>query len=318
MLTTKTIGTNYTLDILDVQDFKSYYYENKDRFTATAMNAFLKTVDIPPKFFKEQPEATQDELLDNREYFVAERKKFIGKVIVVLKAGEEILNACRLSKAEAEEKYEALNTIDNITNKFEHRSFVKDGFTTFVVSEKMNTKNGIDNKVLVVDFPLLLNKKPVIHYAFYTTPDDTFATPVEHVQYLESHEVELGVDYNTIEDAIKDSMSFITEDCYEIKDSEDILREPELVSLALVELDIIPRKYNEKVSNYIKDNVKGTLDTRVLEKLVLDFDEELRKYKPLTNLRSVNGHRVLEFLESDDFKDFVEEMENAKEELATL
>lgn len=317
MLTTKTIGTNYTLDILDVQDFKSYYYENKDRFTATAMNAFLKTVDIPPKFFKEQPEATQDELLDNREYFVAERKKFIGKVIVVLKAGGEILNACRLSKAEAEEKYEALNTIDNITNKFEHRSFVKDGFTTFVVSEKLNTKNGVDNKVLVVDFPLLLNKKPVIHKAFYTTPDDTFATPVEHVQYLESEEIDLDYDYKTIEDAIKDSMSFI-EEPYEIRDAKDILREPELVSLALVELNIIPRKYNEKIGSYIKDNVKGNLDTRALEKLVLDFDEEMRKYKPLTSLRSVNGHKVLEFLNSDDFKAFVEEMENAKEELVTL
>lgn len=317
MLTTKTIGTNYTLDILDVQDFKSYYYENKDRFTATAMNAFLKTVDIPPKFFKEQPEATQDELLDNREYFVAERKKFIGKVIIVLKAGGEILNACRLSKAEAEEKYEALNTIDNITNKFEHRSFVKDGFTTFVVSEKLNTKNGVDNKVLVVDFPLLLNKKPVIHKAFYTTPDDTFATPVEHVQYLESEEIDLDYDYKTIEDAIKDSMSFI-EEPYEIKDAEDILREPELVSLALVELNVIPRKYNEKIGSYIKDNVKGNLNTRALEKLVLDFDEEMRKYKPLTSLRSVNGHKVLEFLNSDDFKAFVEEMENAKEELVTL
>lgn len=317
MLTTKTIGTNYTLDILDVQDFKSYYYENKERFTATAMNAFLKTVDIPPKFFKEQPEATQDELLDNREYFVAERKKFVGKVIVVLKAGEEILNACRLSKAEAEEKYEALNTIDNITNKFEHRSFVKDGFTTFVVSENLSLKNGVNNQVLVVDFPLLLNKKPVIHKAFYTTPDETFTAPVEHIQYIENSEIELGFDYKSIEDAIKDFSGFLEEDL-EMKDAEIILREPGLVSLALVELGVIPRKYNEKISNYISDNVKGTLTTRALEKLVLDFDEEMRKYKPLTSLRSINGHAVLDYLNSDAFKDFVEEMEHVKEDLVTL
>ena len=317
MLTTKTIGTNYTLDILDIQDFKSYYYDNKDRFTATAMNAFLKTVDIPPKFFKEQPEATQDELLDNREYFVAERKKFIGKVIIVLKANDEILNACRLSKAEAEENYEALNTIDNIKNKFEHRSFVKDGFTTFVVSNKLDTKNGVDNHVLVVDFPLLLNKKPIIHKAFYTTPDNTFVTPVEHIQYLESLEVDLGTDYKTIEDAIKDSSNFL-EDLVEVRDAENILREPGLVSLALVELGVIPRKYNEKISKYISDNVKGTLNTRLLEKLVLDFDEEMRKYKPLTNLRSVDGHSVLNYLNSDSFKEFIEKMESITDELVTL
>lgn len=315
MLTTKTIATNYTLDILDVQDFKSYYYDNKDKFTTTAMNNFLKAVDIPPKFFKEQPESTQDILLDNREYFVAERKKFIGKVIIVLKSNDEILNACRLSKAEAEEKYEALNAIDEIKNKFEHRSFVKDGYTTFVISD--NIKRNEENKVLVVDFPLLLNKKPVIYKATYEIPNETFATQVEHIHYLESVEVELGVDYTNIVDAIKDNMDFLTE-YYEVKEAEDILREIELVTLALVELKIIPKSLVTKVQKHVKENVKGTLNTWKLEKLVLDFEEELRKYKQVTNLRSVSGEGVFQFLNSDTFKALAEELAKENESLVTL
>ena len=62
---TKKLG-NYTMDIISIQDFKEYYYDNKDKFSAFAENAFLRTLDIPPKFFKEQPEETQKELLDNR------------------------------------------------------------------------------------------------------------------------------------------------------------------------------------------------------------------------------------------------------------
>ena len=312
MLTTKTIATNYTLDIIDVQDFKSYYYDNKDKFTATAMNNFLKAVDIPPKFFKEQPESTQDILLDNREYFVAERKKFIGKVIVILKSNDEILNACRLSKAEAEERYEALNTLNGVKNKFEHRSFVKEGYTTFVISTDIQKNE--ENHVLVVDFPLLLNKKPLIHKAYYELPNETFVTQVEHIHYLETTEVELGVDYNTIKEAIDDNLDFL-EEAVVLEEAQDILREPELVTLALIELKYIPKSLSTKITDYVTKNTKGVLTTKSLENLVLDFEEELRKYKQVTSLRSVNGNGVLDYLNSDTFKAIEEEL---KEDLVTL
>ena len=72
---------SYTLDIVDVQDFKTYLEKNEQYFSTNAYNAYLKAVDIPPKFFKEQPKETQEELLDNREVFVRETKKFFNKVI---------------------------------------------------------------------------------------------------------------------------------------------------------------------------------------------------------------------------------------------
>ena len=87
---TKKLGT-YDLDIVDIKEFKSYYYENKEHFSNVSFNSYLKAVDIPPKFFKEQPDETQAELLDNREIFVSTRKKYAGKVIVVLRTEDKIL-----------------------------------------------------------------------------------------------------------------------------------------------------------------------------------------------------------------------------------
>ena len=42
--------------------------------------------------------------------------------------------------------------------------------------------------------------------------------------------------------------------------------------------------------------------------------EELRKYKQVTSLRSVNGMAVYEFLNSDSFKAFIEEMDSGIDE----
>ena len=145
MTITRKLG-NYTLDIVNIEDFKSYYEQHSDKFTTAAFNSYLKAVDIPPKFFKEQPEDTQEELLENREVFVRERKKYIGKVIVVLKNGEEILNACRLDKRDEETTYEKLRDIEEVSNKFEHRSFIKDGYISLIVSNDI--KRDTENQVL--------------------------------------------------------------------------------------------------------------------------------------------------------------------------
>ena len=314
MTETKKLA-NYTLDIVDITEFRPYLDENSDFFTTNAMNAYLKALDIPPKFFKEQPLETQKELLDNREIFVRETKKFFNKVIVVVKyvaevngrVDTQILGAARLDRKDAAKKYDQLKDIDQITNKFEHRSFVKDGYITLIVNNDIK-KQG-DNYVLTVDFPINLSKKPVIHKTIYRLPDDTFATPIEHLQYETSEEIELGVDYNTIKEAIDDRIDFVENVEEHIgAESEQILRETELVSLALQELNYIPKSYRDKVNAYIEDNAKGELTTKKLESLVLDFDETLRSYKQVTSLRSVSGLAVKRFLDSSQFQELEKEL----------
>ena len=209
MTVTKKLG-NYTLDIVDIEDFKHYYEENKDSFTTSAFNSYLKAVDIPPKFFKEQPEETQEELLDNREVFVREKKKYFNKVIVVLRSGESILNACRLDHREAEMNYEMLKDIDEVSNKFEHRSFVKDGYISLIISDDI--KRDVENRVIAIDFPVLMNKTPIIHKATYILPDANATVPVEHIAYLTSEEIGLGTDYSSIKVAIDERLDYLTED----------------------------------------------------------------------------------------------------------
>lgn len=311
-----TLG-NYILELVKVEDFKKYYYENLNYFSNVSMNSYLKAADIPPKFFKENPIETQKELLDNREIFVKEHKKYFDKVIVVarVKVDNSIINACRMVESEALESYDRLKTIEQVTNKFEHRSFNKDGYISYIISQDI--KNNQDNKVLAVDFPILLNKKAVIHKALYTLPNETFATPIEHVHYLTGEEVDFAMEYSNIKEAIDDKISFLTEGMT-APEPKNILREPEVVALALVQAGTISQSYVEKIGNYIKDNMKGTLTTDKLESLVLDYDETVRSYKQVTALRSVSGFEVLEILESPDFKEFIEEMETSLEELDEL
>lgn len=307
-VTTLQLG-NYTLELVKIDFFKKYYYENLKYFSSTALNSFLKAVDIPPKFFKENPEETQEELLDNREVFVREHKKYFDKVIVVVrvKIDNSILNACRMVEWEALENYERLKPIDQVLDKFEHRSFTKDGYVSFVISQDI--KKDRDNQVLAVDFPILLNKKVVIHEALYTLPNETFATPIEHVHYLTSEEINFGEVYDNVKQAIDDKRSFITGE-FDMSAPKDILREPEVVALALCHDGVISQSYTEKVGTYIKENTKGVLTTEKLESLVLDYDETFRTYKQVTALRSVSGLGILATLESPDFKEYTEEMES--------
>lgn len=311
MVTTKKLA-NYTLDIVDITEFRSYLDENADDFSTNAYNAYLKSVDIPPKFFKEQPIETQKELLDNREIFVRENKKYFNKVIVVVTYVKEIndsitrriLGAARLSAEEAEQKFEQLKPIDEIPTKFEHRSFIKDGYISLIISNGIEKNK--ENQVLAVDFPINLNKKPVIHKAYYQLPDSTFATPVEHIHYVEGVEIELGFDYNNIKEAIEDNIEFLTEK-REPQEHQQILRETSLVALALRELSIIPKSYKDKVEAYITEKLEGSpLTTDRLESLVLDFDETFKSYKQVTSLRTVWGYKVLEFLNSPQFTELTE------------
>ena len=310
---------NYNLEIIDICEFKEYLDKNEHYFSTSAMNAYLKAVDIPPKFFKEQPEDTRRILLDNREIFVRETKKYFNKVIIVVvceqdlgdKVDRRILGACRLDHAEAIKNYEQLEQINRISNKFEHRSFVKDGYISLIIGDDI--KKDRENKVLAVDFPINLNKKPVIHKAYYILPNETFATAVEHIHYIDSTEIELGIDYNNIEEALFDFKDFLDNDDREVVEPQNILREVDVVALALQELGVIPKSYKDKIASYIETNLKGELDDVQLESRVLDFDENFKSYKQVTALRSVSGAKVIEFLNSPQFKELEEALSDIEE-----
>lgn len=305
---------SYFIDLVKIEYFREYYNNNLANFSKVALNSYLKALDIPSKFFKEQPEVTQEELLDNREIFVKEHKKYFDKVIVVArcKLDNSIINASRMTESDAKASYDNLKSIDEIDNKFEHRSFIKDGYITYVISDKLESKK--ENKVLLIDFPITLNKKTVIHKALYSLPDETFATPVEHIQYLTSDEVDFDTDYKEIKTAIEDKLNFLKDELEE-KEDRDILREPDVVSLAVTYAGILPANYAVKFETYIKNNLKGSMTVKKLESLILDYDENFKSYKQVRALREADGNVVLNILESDKFKEQLEELEKLTEDL---
>ena len=130
----KQLGSYY-IDLVKIENFKSYYYENINSFSKISLDSFLKSLDIPPKFFRQQPLETQEELLDNREIFVKEHKKYFDKVIVVArcKLDNSIINCSRMTESDARASYESLKSIDEVENKFEHRSFIKDGYIVIYI-----------------------------------------------------------------------------------------------------------------------------------------------------------------------------------------
>lgn len=314
-LVKKELG-NYYLEIINIIDFKEYYNDNLGKFNAFSSNAFLKAVDIPPKFFKEQPLKTQEDLIENRDVFVKETKKFFDKVIVILRdpETEEILNACRLKRTDANLNYERLKPLDSleVEGKFEHRTFMKDGYASILISK--NLKKNEENNVLVIDFPLLMNKKVIIHKALYKMPTEDSLVPVDHIRYLTNDEIDLEGTYNDINDALLDFLPFLNDTESTSPESENILEEAQVVSLALVADEIIPKSYVGKIGKYIEDNSsESTLTTEKLESLVLDFDRDIKSYKQVTNLRNVSGLKVLEILKSDDFlelKNIMQEQED--------
>lgn len=315
---TRTIGTDFQIDIMDVTEFKNYYDNHKNSLTGYAFNAFLKALDIPPRFFKEQPEETQEELLDNREVFVRESNKFFGKTLIVLRDIKgNALNACKMDTKAFEEVYERLNSINDIDNKFIHRTFSKDGYASFVIY-KNDIKKETENKVLVLDFPILPNKTPIVHKALFT-PMATEAM-VDHIQYLSSEDIVLTGDnrnYNNIAEAINDFMSYFDNELTEPSENGLILVEPEILSLALVEFNTIPKSYRSKVEGYIEDSLETEeLSDFKLTSLLLDYDSTFTTHKQVTNLRCFDVVDFRNFLDSKKFEVLKEEAEELEKELA--
>ena len=93
--------------------------------------------------------------------------------------------------------------------------------------------------------------------------------------------------------------------------------QPEILSLALVELNTIPKSYRNKVEGYIEDNLETEeLSELKLTSLLLDYDSTLTTHKQVTNLRRFNVKDFQAFLNSKKFEVLKEEAEELEEELA--
>lgn len=305
---------SYLLDVMDVIEFREYYNTHKNQLVGFALTSFLKALDIPAKFFREQPEETKEELLENREIFVKENSKFFSKYLIVLRSADtnNILNACRMDMKAFDELYKKLTEISSI-KKFEHRTFYKDGYVSLIVGSD-ELKADKDNSVLMLDFPLIPTKPMIAHKAIVTLPKDNSETPVDHVKYLESTEIILigpNKNFDSIEEAVSSFSNEVEEKETSETKEEKVLMEPEIISILLVETKTLPKNYRDKIEFHIKDYLESTdsfkdLSTSKLEDLVYDFDESLKSYKQVNALRSFDGLKFIEYAKTKNFEELQE------------
>lgn len=285
MITRKLL--DYDLEVLDIADFKSYYKENLDRFNGFSKKAFLKSVDIPAPYFLEQPDDTQETLLDNKEVIIKNANKYSDKVLIMLVKDNVILNACRMSNINEELSYDQLSTITDVENIIWNKTYHKDGYIQgYILRDEV--KKDQYNRCTIIDFPIMLNKPVIIHDGFYKMPTETSLVDNDSFYYISSTEVDF-MDYQHVAVAIE----CIIEDMdIEIKSVTDnprvsILRENEDVVTALLGDKIIPKTIILGVLSALNKRTEfETLTHASLVEILLAFEGNLKNIKQVTNLRN--------------------------------
>ena len=280
----------HNLDIIDINNFKDYLKENENRFNGFSLKAFLKSIDIPPSYFLEQPEETQEELLDNKAERIDALKKYKNKCLVILWKDNEIMNCCRMDATEAEILLDKLSTIEDIKQITWSNEYYKDGYLQGYIPVYENIKKDKYNRCLVVDFPILLNKPVRIHDGFFKLPQEDDIMDNNYFYYNSTTDVDMN-DYQHVALAIQDAIQATEETEWASLDTTEdtkVLREPEEVSCMLVEGKIIPKNLLTPIAKYLADKLEfetGVLTVNNITESILKYEGNLKSIKQVTNLR---------------------------------
>lgn len=280
----------HNLEIIDINNFKEYLEENENKFNGFSLKAFLKAIDIPPSYFIEQPEETQQELLENKTSRIESLKKYKNKCLVILWKDEEIMNCCRMDATVAEVLVDKLSTIEDVKNIIWSNDFYKDGYLQGYIPVYTDIEKTKYNRCLVVDFPILLNKPVRIHDGFFKLPQEDDILDTNYFYYNSSSEVDMD-DYQHVALAIQDAIQATEETGWaSIDNVEDtkILREPEEVSCMLAEEKVIPKNLIVPIAKFLADKLEfetGVLTVKNTTESILKYEGNLKSIKQVTNIR---------------------------------
>lgn len=292
----------YTLEIFEIGEFKEYYDENKTRFNDFARSAFLKSISIPPAYFLEQPEETQEELLCNKLELVGIQKKYQGLSIIVVSQGNEILNATKIKTNEVDVRYEAVSSIEDVKDIVWARSLVKDGYICGYLVCGTVSREGY-NRALFIDFPILFNKPAKIHEGFIELANPKMVVEKDMVYYDTSYDVDFDI-HQHIALAIAEYLSDIDADKPSLDKIEDkpILKESVEIVCKLVEEKVLPKSLLFHLVGFLDKQLEEGKEITFcnLIKAITAFDNNVKSLKQINALR--------------ECKDTVEELINEESE----
>ena len=287
-ITTKEV-MGFDLSLINIEDFKDFYKANENRFNSFSIKSFLKAIKIPPPYFLEQPEETQDELLENKHDII--NRKLSGKYISVLKKDGSILNCSRVDYNELQNLHERISLNKEISSKLiPIKDFIKEGYSSnFIPSEKL--EEGKYNLGVFIDYPLMLNKLPVVNIGFYYVPkkgEDNYKNI-----YVEHIPVDFN-DYQNLDILIEDLLNIKIKEVKEEKIIEALkdkllLRELDEILLKLQSVRVIPKSYTKKISKYVYKNDIRLLNVLSLVELISSYEQGFYpndNYKQVVKLRN--------------------------------
>jgi len=277
----------YTIEIFEIGEFKEYYDAHTTHFNDFARSAFLKSVSIPPSYFLEQPDETQEELLCNKLKLVEVQKKYQGLSIIVVSKGTEILNATKIKTSEVETRFEAVSSIEDVENIVWNRSLIKDGYICGYLVCGTVSREGY-NRALFIDFPILFNKPTIVHEGFIELANPKMPIEKDMIYYTDTQVVDYN-DYQHIALAIEDFCQQIDTSILSVDKEEDqpILKESVEIICALVEEKIVPKSLFFHIVGFLdkqfEDGYEFTINNLV--KAVISFDNNVKSLKQINGLR---------------------------------
>ena len=136
----------YELEVINILDFK-LFYDSCTSFNSFSKKAFLKAVKIPPQYFLEQPEDTQEDLLLNKLDFIPS-SKLHGHYLAILKKDNNVLNCVRVDKNELENLDERISRYHEFELPLQDSlRFVYRYITHLFIFHLQFSKMGLFNKI---------------------------------------------------------------------------------------------------------------------------------------------------------------------------
>ena len=279
----------YTLETFEMEEFKEYYDLHSGNFTDFARAAFLKAISIPPAYFLEQPDETQEELLCNKLDLVKVQKKYAGFSVLVVSQGNQILNATKIKTNEIETKFEAISSITDVKNLVWNKTLIKDGYICgYLVCDTVSGKEY--NRAIFIDLPLLFNKPTLIHEGFVKLANKDMVVEKDMMYYTGTDTVDFD-DFQHVALAIEDKLVNI-ESITNVDNEEKktILRETLEVTCQLIEEKVVPKSLLNPICKFISKNGEfSDLTTKMLLETVISFDNNVKSLKQVNALRSAKN-----------------------------
>lgn len=294
----------YKYELVDILDYEDYYYANVNRFTGFSKKAFLKSIDIPPSYFLEQPEDTQTTLLSNKRAILGSRKKYLGKSIVVLSDEDGIiLNCARVDRDEALRMYEWLKPLEDVEGIFVDNTFHKDGY--IVLTKLLGSKDKVQNAVFV-NVPVLLNKDVSMAYGHTKLTkdlaEDTDVDIDNNISYYVTDNIADQFEYQHIAVALEDFINGLEEE-----ENEELFNTNQYATFEfdnfvadLVEKKILPKNLFTPIVTYLSKEFEfdSAVKLSKLAKIILYFSSNLTKFKQVDTLRSNLSSAMYTFKDS--------------------